>query len=184
MLTFMHANPYQPPVGPYQPPVGEQLSSRHKRLLAAYLWLLVMTFGGSMATLSLFASTAWDGSVTIYDLQNQIHLFAAAISLGLAIASGLCTYASLLISRPHLRVTLLALVGVIAIGLLFLVDWPVSSFFTYFDLANVLAFYVTLGLVPSILIATVPPSKRKYWHAVIPYATLAIMVAYVTNRPS
>ena len=137
-----------------------------------------------MATLSLLASAAWDGTITIYDFHNQSHIFAAAVSLGLAIASGLCLYVSFSLSRPHLGAALLAVLGLIAIGLLFVADWPVAVYYVYFDIAKLLAIYIAIGLVPSLLVALFPPRNRKYWHATIPYAILAMMAVYVTVRSS
>ena len=133
-----------------------------------------------MATLSLFTSAAWDGAVTIYDFHNQSHIFTAAISFGLAIASVLCLYASFSLSRPHLRVTLLAVLGLIAIGLIFLAAWPAAVYYVCFDITNLLAILRRFGLVPSLLTALFPPCNRKSWHAVIPYIILTMMAVCVT----
>ena len=172
------------PTNPYCPPSAGATSARQEGRWGPALWSLAMTFGVSMATLSLFASAAWDGTVTVRNLRDLSHIHTAMISLGLAMASGLCLYASFTLSSPHLRVTLLAVLGLIAVGLLFFADWPVAVYYVYFDMANLLAIYVAIGLVPSLLIALFPPCSRKYWHAVIPYIILAMMAVYVTVRSS
>ena len=143
-----------------------------------------LTFGVALVALSLFASTAWDGTVAIRNLNDESHFFDVVISLGLAIVSAACTFASLALSRPHLRYTLLVLVGVISISVLFYLDWPVALYYVYFDAANLFGCYVAIGLIPSVLAALIPIRKRKGWHLVVPYLALAAMALYVLIRPS
>ncbi len=169
---------------PYEPPSGDGLSGRHERRWSECLWSVATTFGASMVELSLFASVPWDGTITLYDIPDRSHILSALISFGLAIASGVSLYASLSMSQPHLRVTLLAAIGLVAIGFLCCADWPIAAYYVYFDLANVLAVYIAMGLMPSLLIALVPLRKRKFWHAFVPYATLTVMAIYVALRAS
>jgi len=172
-------------VNPYEAPVRDELPAYGERgRLQACLWTIITTFGASMAVLSLFGSTVWDGSLKIYDIKDQFYVYTASISLALAILSGTCLYFSLTLTQPHLRVTLLAMVAAVGIGTLIFVEWPVAIYFSYFDLSNLLAGYVAIGVLPTLMIALAPLRLRKWWYAVIPYAIILIIVIYVLIRPS
>jgi hypothetical protein len=169
---------------PYEASISDNAPIRYKRRWPALVWSVATVFGASFATLSLLSSAVWDGTITVYEFQNQTHFFTASISLGLATTSALCLYASFLFSRPHLRVSLLFAIAAIAIGWLLLAEWPIAVYYIYFDLSNLLAIYIAIGLVPTLLLASVPPRIRKLWHAMIPYGILLAMAIYVLVRPS
>ena len=76
------------------------------------------------------------------------------------------------------------MVAAVGIGALIFVEWPVAIYFSYFDLSNLLAGCVAIGVVPTLMIALAPLRLRKWWYAVIPYAIILIIEIYVLIRPS
>jgi hypothetical protein len=169
---------------PYEASNSDVAPLRDERRWPTLVWSAVTVFGTSFATLSLLSAAVWDGTITVYEFGHQSHIFTAAISLGLATVSALCLYASLSFSRPHLRVSLLLVISAVVIGLLLLAEWPIAVYYVYFDLSNLIAIHVATGLVPTLLLASVPPRSRKPWNAVIPYGILIGMAIYLLIRPS
>lgn len=175
MTEDANANPYAAPSSAQQHSYGAFSLLDAVRLALAIL-------GMSLLTLTIFGSLAWDGTISIFPLQDQAHFISLMTSVGLAV----CAFLSQIVGRlTRFRygygVSFTVMVAT-AIAYLFWVSWPIAIYYTYFDLSNVFAVYTSIAFVPALIVSIPLIHARAGLIAFASFATLGVLVLYATLR--
>ena len=144
--------------------------------------LALATLGISLLTFTLFGSLAWHGTLSLFAMNDQVHLISLATSLGLAA----CAFLSKLFDRfTGLRHGYCALFSLFVVGVvayLLTASWPIAICFYYIDLSRVFAIYAVIAFVPS-LIATAPTLQPRAGQiASTSFGILSALVLFVALR--
>jgi hypothetical protein len=134
------------------------------------------TLSASFFVIFFFQSFVWQGRFLLFKIHDQANLIALLVSGGLAFAA--CV--SFLITSKHSfsysRSILTAFLGLAAIVLFACMSWPVMlPPFFFIDLSKVFAFYIGLGLIPTVLVSLPQMLHRAGWVAIVFSAAIAIL---------
>lgn len=170
-----HAN-----ANPYAAPSSVQQHSHGAFSLLDAVRLALAVLGMSLLTLTIFGSLAWNGTISIFPLQDQAHLISLMTSVGLAVCA--------LLSQIVARVTRFrygygasfTIIVATAIAYFFWASWPIAIYYTYFDLSNVVAVYTGMAFVPALIVSIPLIRARAGLIALASFAALGVLVLYVT----
>jgi hypothetical protein len=144
--------------------------------------LALATLGISLLSLTLYGSLAWHGTLSLFAMNDQVHLISLATSSGLAA----CVFVSKLFERfiglRHGYCALFSLFVAGVVAYLLTAPCPIAICFYYIDLSRVFAIYAVIAFVPS-LIATAPTLQPRAGQiASTSFGILSALVLYVALR--
>lgn len=175
MTEHANANPYAAPISVHRHSNGILSLLDAVRLALAIL-------GISLLTLTIFGSLAWDGTFPIFPLQDQAHLISLMTSVGLAVCSLLSQAVGRLTRFRYGYGATFTVIVATAIAYLFWASWPIAIYYNYFDLSNVFALYTTIAFGPALILSIPVIRARAGLIASASFATLGVLVLYVTLR--
>jgi hypothetical protein len=175
MNELANVNPYAAPSTVQRRPFGAFSLLDAGRLVLA-------TFGISLLTLTVFGSFAWDGTISIFPLQDQAHLISLMTSAGLAVCACLSQIAGRVLRFRHGYGATFTIVVVTAIAFFFWTSWPIAIYHHYMDLSNVFALYTSIAFGPAFIISIPVIRARAGIIALASFATLGALALYVTLR--
>ncbi|MFO0916206.1 MAG: hypothetical protein U0795_24825 [Pirellulales bacterium] len=175
MSEHANVNPYAAPSFLPQHSVGAFLLVDAARLALAI-------FGISLLTLTVFGSLAWNGTISIFPLQDQSHLISLTISAGLAVCAFLSRIVAQMMQYRYGYGATFTIVVATAIVYFFWASWPIAVFSNYFDLSNVFALYTSIAFGPALIVSIPVIRARAGLITLTSFATLGLLVLYVTFR--
>jgi len=175
MTEPANTNPYAAPNAVPRRPFGPFSLLEVGRLALA-------TLGISLLTLTVFGSLAWNGTISIFPLDDQAHLIALTTSAGLAVCACLSQILGRLTRFTYGYGAIFTIAVGTTIAYLFWTSWPIAIYYNHFDLSNVFAIYTSIAFVPALIVSTPVFRARAGLIAFASFATLGILTLYVTLR--
>ncbi|MGV3483764.1 MAG: hypothetical protein ACO1RT_05045 [Planctomycetaceae bacterium] len=173
MTKDANANPYAAPSSVPRQSVGAFSLVHAGRIGLA-------TLGISLLTLTVFGSLVWDGTISIFPLQDQAHLISLMTSAGLAISACLSQMVGPIVWFRYGCGATFTVVVATAIAYFFWTSWPIAIYYNHFDLSNVFALYTSIAFGPALIVSTPVAQARAGWIALASFAALGALVLYVT----
>ena len=175
MTEHANANPYAAPISVHRHSNGILSLLDAVRLALAIL-------GISLLTLTIFGSLAWDGTFSIFPLQDQAHLISLMTSVGLAVCSLLSQAVGRLTRFRYGYVAAFTIIVSTAIACFFWASWPIAIYYSYIDLSKVFSVYTGIAFGPALIVSILAIRARAGLIALAAFATLGVFVLYVMLR--
>lgn len=172
-----HAN-----ANPYAAPNSVQQHSHGAFSLLDAVRLALAILGMSLLTLTIFGSLAWNGTISIFPLQDQAHLISLMTSAGLAVCACLSQIVGRMMRFRYGSVATFTIVVATAIAYFFWASWPIAIYYNYFDLSNVFALYTSIAFGPALIVSAPVIRGKAGLIALGSFATLGALVLYVALR--
>lgn len=144
--------------------------------------LALAIFGISLLTLTVFGSLAWNGTISIFSLQDQAHWISLMISAGLAACAFLSRIIGQMIQYRYAYGAAFTIFVATAIVYFFFASLPIAIFSNYFDLSNVFALYTSIAFGPALIVSIPAIRTRGGLITLTSFATLGLLVLYVMFR--